>query len=188
VADPTLIESLRRKGDLEVEAVWQQARADADRRRAEAARTIDEQRAATARALVLAAAEATRAAVADAEHRASDIRGQMKTALAERVHALALAVLPRFRDEAYADVFAALVRELPERSWTRVVVNPADEARARDRFPAATIVSDSAITGGLAVEGGGVRISNTLDTRLAAAWPDLLAGVISDVVDECARS
>jgi vacuolar-type H+-ATPase subunit E/Vma4 len=187
VTRPTLIDALRRKAEADVEAVWQTARADAEKCRADGARAIEEERARAARDLSAAAADAARAATADAENKARQIRAASKAALADRLHRLAAEALPRFRNEAYAQRFAALARELPSRHWTRVVVNPADESLARQHFPQAEIVCDAAIVGGMDVEGEGMRVGNTLETRLEAAWPELLCEVMHDVVGEHSR-
>ncbi len=80
-------------------------------------------------------------------------------------------------------LFEALAREVPSRRWQRVRVNPADVAMAARQFPAATVEVDPAISGGmdLECEAGRIRVSNSLETRLATAWPDLLPGLIAEI-------
>jgi hypothetical protein len=68
-----------------------------------------------------------------------------------------------------------------------VIVSPADGPLAREMFPKAVIETDAAITGGLVAESDGLRVTNTLDRRLAAAWPDLQTTVWNDVVDHHSR-
>jgi vacuolar-type H+-ATPase subunit E/Vma4 len=96
---------------------------------------------------------------------------------------LAGSELPQLRGTTPARLFEALARELPERDWQRVRVNPADVADAGRRFPGASIEGAPAIAGGMELEcdDGRIRVSNTLDTRLAIAWPDLLPELIAQV-------
>jgi hypothetical protein len=176
-----LIDAVQRKAGEAVDAVWRQARADAERLRSDAARLVEEERGRAAQAVAAAARETARVATAGAERQAQRIRTAAKTALAERLHRLARQALPRFRDDGYPGRFAALAGELPPRRWTRIAVNPADQPLARARFPDAAIEADAAIAGGLRAEGDGVLIGNTLEARLDAAWPDRLAGLLHDV-------
>ena len=76
-----------------------------------------------------------------------------------------------------------LACELPERGWQCVRVNPADADAAARRFPGAVVETDPGISGGMEVEceDGRVRISNTLEARLEAAWPDLLPRLIAEL-------
>jgi hypothetical protein len=87
------------------------------------------------------------------------------------------------RHTACTDRFRLLAGELPARSWTRVVVNPADAELARASFPGCGITTDPAIVGGVIAEGDGLRVTNTWTSRLTAAWPELLPEVLNDVVN-----
>jgi vacuolar-type H+-ATPase subunit E/Vma4 len=187
---PTLIDALRRKGTEEVEAVWQSARADADKRRAGAARAVEEQRARAAQEVAAQAADFERAAIAEAERTARKSRAAAKAALADRLHRLAVDLLPKFRDDHYPELFGALGAELPLRSWQRVTVNAADHGRAQECFPQAEVRDDPAISGGMDVEAeeGRVRIGNTLEARLETAWPEILPPLMKEVLDELSHS
>ncbi|NJD31105.1 MAG: hypothetical protein FIB04_04400 [Gammaproteobacteria bacterium] len=90
------------------------------------------------------------------------------------------------RGEGDEALFAALAEELPARAWDLIRVNPADAPRAHGRFPKSSIVSDASVSGGLEAEaeGGRVLVSNTLDTRLATAWPDILPGLVAGLLPE----
>jgi vacuolar-type H+-ATPase subunit E/Vma4 len=181
-----LIESLQRRAAEEATAVWDEARAEAARQRLAAAHEVEQQRAALAQRLSATAARAEHAATAEAERRARDIRMGAAIALGERLYGLALQELRDLREQREERLFEALAGELPARAWQKVRVNPADEARARQRFPQATVESDARISGGLEseTENGRVRVSNTLEARLATAWPDLLPGLIGSLVAE----
>jgi vacuolar-type H+-ATPase subunit E/Vma4 len=83
-------------------------------------------------------------------------------------------------------MFEALADEIPGRAWPRVRVNPADSDLARHRFPDAEILADDDIVAGLVVEDddGRIRIDNTLETRLARAWPQILPGIVGEAMKE----
>ena len=96
--------------------------------------------------------------------------------------------LPALRKAGYEAVFGKMVQELPALSWKRVQVNPGDVALAGRYFPAAEIVPDPGITGGLDVstEDGSIRVINTFEKRLERAWSDMLPLLIKDVYQEVA--
>jgi hypothetical protein len=77
---------------------------------------------------------------------------------------------------------------LPKREWQRVTVNPADMALARLQFPGCDVATDAAISGGVIAEDAALRVNNTFERRLAASWPELLPGVMTDVLDARQRS
>lgn len=187
---PTLIESLRRKANEDAAAFWQKARADAEAYRAGRNRAAAEQRARAAQALSASSSDFARVANAEAERTARAARASAKAALAGRLYGLAVQALPSFRDDRYAELFAALAAELPSRTWQRVTVNPADEALARSLFSNADVVCDPAIAGGLAAEAeeGRIRVSNTLEARLAAAWPEIVPPLMKEILEELSHS
>jgi len=187
VPHPALTDSLRRKAEDDTERVWQEARAEAEKCRGEATRAVATQQAEAEAAIAAATREFTHAAVVEAEREARKIRMAMTTALADRLHTLARAALPQFRDGSYGELFAALATELPSRQWQRVTINPADQSLAQVCFPQAQVVCDPHIDGGMdvAAEEDRIRISNTLETRLEAAWPDLLPDLMRTIFQEC---
>ena len=184
-----LIDALRRKGERDAAALWGQARARAQTRKDEAARALEDQRGQIESEIAATAAESERLAVAEAQHEARRIRTAASTALAARLFRLACGSLPRFRDEHYGQLFTALAEELPARAWQCVRVSDTDRRLAAARFPQAQIACDEAIVGGVEVEAedGRIRISNTLQTRLQTAWPDVLPGLINHVFAEASH-
>jgi len=183
MARSALIESLLAQADRDVQAVREAARAEAERHRAELASALDAER---LRLEQDAAAEAGRIeaeGAATARHRAHEKGAEAAVALAERLARLARDDLPQLRGAMPERLFEALARELPGRRWQRVRVNPADVALAARHFPAAAVEVDPAISGGmdLECEDGRIRVSNSLETRLATAWPDLLPGLIAAI-------
>ena len=110
--------------------------------------------------------------------------------MADRLHRLAAKALPNLRDGGYPELFAALAAELPSLEWQRVTANPADQKLARRLFPRTEVVCDPAVAGGMDVEAenGRVRVSNTLITRLETAWPEILPGLMNEILEELSHS
>lgn len=183
----TLADAIRRKGKDDAEAVWQKARADAEAYRAARTHDLEDRRSRAAQDLTAMEAESEFSANADAGREARKIVATAKVALSDRLYGIAAHALPGMRT---TEVFAMLAAELPSRSWQRVTVNPADKRAAHKLFVDAEIVCDPAIAGGMDVEaeGGRVRIANTLQTRLDAAWPEILPGLMKDVLEEISHS
>jgi vacuolar-type H+-ATPase subunit E/Vma4 len=178
-----LIESLHGKATEDVDALWREARAEAESYRSDLAQSLERRAAQDAQAAALHARQLEDDATAEARHRAGEVRAQAALALADRLYKIALAELPAMRDAGGADLFVALARELPGRDWQRVRVNPADRDLAREHFPGAEIACDPRVHGGLevATEDGRIRVDNTLETRLENAWPDVLPRLMADL-------
>jgi vacuolar-type H+-ATPase subunit E/Vma4 len=181
-----LLESLRGKAAADREAVWRDARAAADAYRAELARVAEAERAKYAQAAASLTRRMESETVTESRRRAREARAKAALALAERCRRLAAAELPRLREEFGDALFPALAAELPAFEWQRVQVNPADVDRARSSFPAAQVAGDAAISGGMTVDAaeGRIQVSNTLETRLAMAWPDILPALIGTLLPE----
>jgi vacuolar-type H+-ATPase subunit E/Vma4 len=178
-----LIESLRSKASEDAAALWSDARARAEAYRRELAQALEQQRMRDAEAAAALARKLQDDATVEARNRAREIRAQTALALANRLYRLAVAELPSLRDARGPELFQTLARELPQRDWQRVRVSPGDREAACARFPAAEVVCDPAICGGLEVEAdtGRIRVSNTLETRLESAWPDLLPSLLNEL-------
>jgi vacuolar-type H+-ATPase subunit E/Vma4 len=181
-----LIESLRSRAVEDVDALWRDTRASAESHRRELTGVLEQQRAAGALAAATLSRKLEDDASAEARRRAREVRAEAMLALAGRLRSLASAELPRLRSEGGERLFAALAAELPRRDWDRVRVNPADRDLASACVPGAAVECDESICGGLEVEaeGGRIRISNTLETRLDTAWPDMLPGLIAGLLPE----
>lgn len=188
MAHSELIEVVRQQTAATVAGVWTAARAEAARCRDEADRAIDQRREDHARRLQAVTAAAAQSATIDAVRRSRRIRSEARASVAGRAHAVAIAALPEFRDARYAERFRALAHELPGRAWERLVVNPADAALAQLEFPGGAVATDADIIGGVIAEDDGLRVDNTFERRLAAAWPELLPAVMNDVLDLHQRS
>lgn len=183
MARATLIESLRSEAARDLAAVRAAARADAERHRADLAAALEQERIRLEQAVAVETRRVEADGAATAQQRTREVRARAAVTLAERLLRLARTELPHMRGGTPQRVFEALARELPPRRWERVRVNPADVAVAARSFPDAAIDVDPAISGGMEVEceNGRIRISNTLETRLAIAWPDVLPGLIAEL-------
>jgi vacuolar-type H+-ATPase subunit E/Vma4 len=190
MSGPTLADELRRKANSDVEALWAKARADADACRAAQQRLIEEKRSRAAEASSHRAASLEQSAAADAEREARKTRAAAKSALADRLYALAVEALPRFRNSDYQVLFRRLAEELPPLAWKRVRVNPADESFAATLFPATAVSVDPSIAGGMEAEAedGRVKVTNTLEARLQNAWPEILPGLVNEIMEEVSHS
>jgi vacuolar-type H+-ATPase subunit E/Vma4 len=181
-----LLESLRARAAEDREAVWAEARASAERHRVELARVGEAERVSASQAAAALEQVLASEAEIDARRLARERRARAALALAERCRQLAIAELPRLRESGGPALFTALAQEAPTLAWERVSVNPADADLARKIFPHAEVASDPKISGGMALEvdGGRIRIGNTLDTRLATAWPDILPQLVGGLLPE----
>lgn len=181
-----LIESLRARAAGDREAVWAEARAAAERHRAELAQAAAAERASAARSTADLEQALTTEAQVEGRRRAREMRARAALALAARCRRLAEESLPRLREEGGPRLFETLAQELPALEWQRVAVNPGDVDLAYRTFPRTEVACDTAISGGMAVEasGGRIRVSNTLNTRLATAWAEILPPLIGALLPE----
>jgi vacuolar-type H+-ATPase subunit E/Vma4 len=183
MARAALIEALRSQAARDVAAAHESARSAAERRRAELAAELEQER---LRLEQDVAAEARRVAaqgLAEAGHRGRESAAAATVTLAERLLTLALAELPGLAGPAREQLFAALARELPPCAWECVRVNPADAELAARQFPGAVVETAPGISGGVEAScaAGRIAVSNTLETRLVTAWPDLLPELLADL-------
>ena len=178
-----LITELRRQGEAEKRAIWQVVEEEAAAYRRNAAqRWASEQDAAEEERREAAEARAREIRLA-AEQEGRRLKGQAEMALAERLYHLARRVMPVMQDEVRGEMFVRLARELPDRPWERVHVNPSDLAWAREFFPRAEVVAGGDITGGVEAldRQGGLRVINTLEKRLERGWPMILPAIFAEL-------
>lgn len=185
MAETALIEEIRRQADIDIEAAWHTARADADAFKEGCVRAIEDARRRASNAIDAKTRALEAEATGRAQATARRIHAAAHTALAARLNSVAVEALARFRRDEYPALFEALVRDLPPRNWPRVIVHPDDEQLATIHFPEAHIVCDPSVESGVVVEteDGRVRVTNTLRARLDVAWADLSPAIIRDVRD-----
>jgi vacuolar-type H+-ATPase subunit E/Vma4 len=185
-----LQEALRNRAQERIHAAWQAAEAAVAAQRAEA-----EAQSAT----LCAAMEKQSASAAAAERRtlltATELamrrqRLAAMTALEERLHTLAIHLLGSLGGDERCRLWRTLAGELPAAEWQRVSVHPDDRVLARQTFPAALVVDDAALVGGLmaAMADGRIEVDNSLPGRLARAWPGLLSPLLAAINEEVAKS
>jgi vacuolar-type H+-ATPase subunit E/Vma4 len=180
-----LIESLRAAGEGRVRALRAEAEQETAHIRAEAEKRIEALRNQQAHRQAEAAAERASRILAEANGEARLVRLRSERALAERLHARALASLPAVRNVGYEDVFISFVRELPSFAWRSIQVHPDDVVLARGHYPGAEVTAAPGITGGfIAVsEEDQVRVVNTFEQRLENLWEELLPDLMREAAD-----
>jgi V/A-type H+-transporting ATPase subunit E len=184
------IEALRREGEEKIRTICQEAEAEAERIRGDAAGRISRIRENLGRTQLVAVKEQAGAIVAEADREARMILLSAEKELSGRLHAVAVKALASLREKRYPEVFDALAHELPLYNWQVVRVNPHDEERAKECFPGSEIKTDEGITGGVDVidKEGNIRVINTFEKRLENAWIDILPELMKDVygrIEEC---
>lgn len=178
-----LINDLRAKGEQQVEGLWREARAEAERLRSEAAATLTAERGRCDLARRQAGEAVHRRRAMAARRQAGAIITRAEQELSDRLADLSRELLGAAWSGDRAALLAGLVAELPAGDWGRVRVHPEDVAAAGRLFPQAEIVADTEVKGGLEVTSsdGAITIDNTLNSRLARIWPLLVPALLREV-------
>jgi vacuolar-type H+-ATPase subunit E/Vma4 len=181
-----LIESLRREGEETINRLWSEIKAEAGKINAEASRRIEELREKYGKIREIEVNKQEDSILSEANNRARIIKLSAEKVLSERLFPLALSYLLELRNDGYKDVFASLIKELPDVTWKDVRVNPQDTEIAREHFPDSNIIPDDNISGGLEVlrEDGKICIADTFEKRLDKAWEDILPLLINEIYKE----
>ena len=111
------------------------------------------------------------------------IRLRAEDSLALRLWDRALAAVMQCKPENPEALLRALAAELPPDQWLTVRVNPGTVSSAASCFPGAEIIADAAMSAGFkaTTADGGLTVDNTLQTRLARLWPELLPQLMSEM-------
>lgn len=119
--------------------------------------------------------------LAAASREASLTRLRAEHALTQRLRERSRVCLGRIGVADPERLFRQLAAELPEGDWQQVRVAAADVSRAAALFPAAIIVTDDSLVGGLVATAadGSLVVDNSLATRLTKLWPELLPKLMS---------
>ncbi len=171
-----LVSSLRQNEQAQVHAIWARVEDEAESLRQEAARNREKREKAHEQTLQAALRkvhdDTQREAAMQKRHRqfAAD------RTLAESLHGIALEVLEDFWQHHRARIFAALVGELPQRSWSEIQVHPQDQALAANFFPPECVRPDDQVTAGFIATDHehGLTVDSRLAVRLDTVWDQLL--------------
>lgn len=178
-----LIGYLRSEGERKIDLLWEEAKAEAGRLMEQADTRVMRMREGFAALLEQTSAGQRQEMVSEARNTARKILLTGERELSERLRALSEGSLPDLRNGEYPGMFTLLAGEIPEHQWGVVKVNPQDLGIATERFPAAEIVPDEGIAGGLEVisRDGMISVDNTLKKRLEKAWGDILPELMEDI-------
>jgi len=181
-----LIESLRKDGEENINRMWSNVKAEAEKINEETSLRINELRDKYQKKSETEVKQQEESILAEARNRSHRIKLSTERALSDRLFPLAASSLVDLRDTRYKEVFISLIKELPDKSWEEIRVHPQDVGIAQEHFPHAHITPDKSISGGLEVlrEEGRVSISNTLNKRLERAWEDLLPLIFTTIYKE----
>jgi len=181
-----LLATLRKNQQQQIADVWQEAETEAAVYNRQRDETLREIRADYEKKLAVAKAREQEKLQRLSQHRKRQRRLQAEQRLAARLRASAAQMLSSLRNEEYPEIFAALVKELPEQEWDTVRVNPADVALARACLPKVAAVADTAITGGLVVTAReeSIRVDSTFSKRLESIWPVLVQEMVGEIYAE----
>ena len=185
-----LINTLRKNKQKQIDDIWQQARAEADSIRQQLAETITKITEEHADQLASACQKSVRGIVAEADIKARKKKLFAYHGLDEVLHATALKQLPKLRELNYENVFAQLVKELPDNQWERIIVNPSDVNLAAEFFNKDIVQPDAAITGGLIAlnAGGKIIVNNTFEKRLERKWSQIIPELIKRIEEKYGES
>lgn len=183
---PELVAALREAAKQEAATTWEAVKNRVRELEDRAGRETDAARARTREEIARYARSAREAAITAGEREATAIRMAAGVAVAERARELAARSLGRLRQENYPALFADLASEIPPGPWASLRVNAEDRELAQARFPEAKVLVDDSITGGIEVESGDgrIRISNTFETRLERAWPQIVTDLVRDLWED----
>ena len=144
-----LIAALRRQEEGKIVSLWEEARTRAGEIRKETEDRLARLRDEMAASRQESAAEEAETVLRQADGEVRDRTLQMEREVSERLHRIAVGLLPELRDENCEKSFRSLAEELPPFRWSAVKVNPADVDNARSLFPDADVTGDERIVGGL---------------------------------------
>lgn len=180
-----LIEALQRTRDEKIAAIWNEAKAEASKLRAEADERIEAARRSLETGFEAAAGKAAGRALYRAQGEARKILLGAERDITERLFAVAKSLLPELRRIDRERIFELLLRELPPLAWGEVSVHPDDAALARRLLPGARINPAGDVSGGMEAESAdrAVRVVNTFEKRLERCRRELLPQMMREVYE-----
>lgn len=178
-----LLEALQRQGAETLAAIAAAEAAEEERLRREAAERAAQERQRHEADVTRRCEERRSALLAAASREAALIRLRAEHLLGLRLLERARACLVRLRSGEDERLFRQLAAELPAAVWGTVAVAAADRAPAAACFPDAVVTVDPALSGGVRAvsSDGSLTVDNSLETRLARLWPDLLPVLMAEL-------
>ena len=185
-----LISTLKKGEQKQIDAIWQQVNAEADSLRGQAAEAIAKITEEHAEQLASACQKSVRSIVAEADIKARKKKLYAYQGLDDLLRQTAMKQLHKLRQLDYENVFAQLVKELPDCQWEKIIVNPADVDIAAKTFNKNSVQSDSAISGGLVAVSADRRIvvDNTFEKRLERKWDQIIPELIKKIEEKYGKS
>ena len=185
-----LLGSLKKNKQKQIDAIWQEAKNEAESIRNQVAEAIAAITKKHAEQLSSACQKSRRAIFSEAEVTTRKKKLLAYQALEEALRYAAIKQLPTLRGKNYDKVFAELVAELPERTWEEIRVNPGDLDLAADFFAADIIQPDPAVSGGLSAmtDEGRIIVENTFEKRLERIWHRILPAIMIKIEKEYDKS
>lgn len=175
--------ALQHEGEVQAAELWRQAESTVAARREQVEAERRQLRAESERQLQVEVAALRNNLLLEARTRAMKQRLHEEAALEKRLLLVACQLLAELADNDRSGLWKAICAELPATDWTTLKVHPADFERARRDFPAAEIVRDETLGGGLVASNADstICIDNSLNCRLKRAWPDLLPKLFDEL-------
>ena len=178
-----LINTLKKNEQQQIDDIWQAAKNEAESIRTQVAEAIAAITKNHADQLASACQKSMRAIFSETEVKTREKKLFAYQALDQALRNAALKQLTALRKQNYEKIFATLVRELPERQWEKIIVNPADVELAAKFFNVNSIQQDPAVSGGLVALTANDRIivDNTFEKRLERKWLHILPQLIAEI-------
>lgn len=176
-----LLEALQRNGQETLAILTGRRTAEKERLRALATSRREEMQEEHKQQRELLCSTRKRQLLVKAEREVALIRLRAEAALALRLQERARSSLPQLDNDDAERLFRLLAAELPPQPWQTIWTTPGASAAAAALFPAATIITDPALAGGIkaATADNALTVDNTLETRLEKLWPDLLPQLLA---------
>ena len=178
-----LLAALEREGQETMAAIAEREVAEGEQLRGAAEQHITELRLEKEQLCERQCRELQQTVMAKAMREEALIRLRAEYSLALRLRERALVAVSQLRPEHPEALIRDLAAELPADKWLKVRVNPDSVSLAASCFPGAKITSDAALSAGFQATSadGGLTVDNTLQTRLARLWPELLPQLMAEL-------
>jgi V/A-type H+-transporting ATPase subunit E len=185
-----LLSSLKKNKQKQIDTIWQEVKREAESLRKQVAAALADITKIHADQLTTACKKSMREIFSETEIKTRQKKLFAYQALEQALRNAAIRQLPALRQKDYDAVFAHLVGELPDRTWEKIIVNPADRDRAASFFTPDSIQPDSGVSGGLIAitDGGRISVDNTFEKRLERKWLHIFPAIIAKIEKQYGES